>query len=57
MHSVYLMLLDIIKLRENQFDTMLTQIRNEPNNRPFSIYIYAIDGTYIPATIPKDDRE
>ncbi|XP_038698451.1 uncharacterized protein LOC119996022 [Tripterygium wilfordii] len=56
LQSVYLMSIDLIKPRENQFDTVPSRIRNDPKYRPFKDCIGAIDGTHIPAVIPKDER-
>ncbi|XP_038709054.1 uncharacterized protein LOC120003957 isoform X2 [Tripterygium wilfordii] len=56
LHSVYLMSMDLIKPRENQFDTVPARIRNDPKYSPFRNCIGAIDGTHIPAIIPKDER-
>ncbi|XP_038722017.1 uncharacterized protein LOC120014170 [Tripterygium wilfordii] len=56
LHSVYLMTMDLIKPRENQFNTVPARIRNDPKYRPLRDCIGAIDGTHIPAVIPKDER-
>ncbi|XP_038679959.1 protein ALP1-like isoform X1 [Tripterygium wilfordii] len=54
---VYLMSIDLIKPRENQFDTVPSRIRNDPKYRPFKDCIGAIDSTHIPTVIPKDERD
>ncbi|XP_038692514.1 protein ALP1-like [Tripterygium wilfordii] len=56
LHSVYLLSLDIIKPRENQFEEIPVKIRSGSKYNPFKNCVGAIDGTHIPAVIPKSDR-
>ncbi|XP_038678359.1 uncharacterized protein LOC119979800 [Tripterygium wilfordii] len=41
---------------ENQFDEVLVKIRGDPKYSPFQNCVGAIEGTHIPAVIPKPDR-
>ncbi|XP_038685764.1 uncharacterized protein LOC119985544 [Tripterygium wilfordii] len=56
LYSVYLLSLDIIKPRENRFDEVPVKIRGDPKYSPFKNCVGAINGTHIPAVIPKPDR-
>ncbi|XP_038699682.1 uncharacterized protein LOC119996976 [Tripterygium wilfordii] len=56
LHSVYLLLVDIIKPRENQLDEVPVRIRGDRKYSPFKNCVGVIDGTHIPAMIPKPDR-
>ncbi|XP_038697770.1 uncharacterized protein LOC119995360 [Tripterygium wilfordii] len=56
LHSVYLLSIDIIRLREKQFEEVPAKIRGDPKYIPFKNYVGAIDRTHILAVIPKGDR-